>query len=168
MMNNFEKMMNMMAKMEQMMAMMEKFEAMMGGSEEPQVAPAEVAKVTKQSPAMSREDFLALGEEVPLYGEKKSSKKTSAKVDLGVLPNGLVVFNGFLPGDAWWYNHHKMIVDYKAKSIKRGGTWGYTFESLADRNACLSQFSVKQLAELTAEDHHNCKVWREDKSWMKK
>ena len=156
MMSNFEKMMETMMEqyMEKAMAnMMEKmFSTMMGT---PTEAPAEVT--TPKSPkTLSKEDFLALSEEV-------KEVATPKELDFVVFGTKTAKYNGYVPSDIWTVNHLAITKNYGAKWSKKNG--GYVFPSTAELRNFLGSYHIK--TQLDDTDRHNIKVYKAERAKAK-
>ena len=154
--NNFEKMMENM--MEAYMAKaMENMMAKMFSSMMPTEAPAEAEPVKSKSVnTLSREDFLAISEEVEPVAVPK-------ELDFVVYGSRTARYNGYVSIDIWTVNHLVITRDWKGRWSKKNG--GYVFNSPAELRNFLMNYHIK--TSLDENDRHNIKVYKAERAKAK-
>ena len=139
--------------MEAMMASM--MNAMMGGTT-PEVAPAEVAPAKKNPGTLSKEDFLAISEEI-------DEVEVPAELDFVVYGSRTARYNRPVPSDIWVVNHLAISRNWNGRWSKKNG--GYIFNSPAELRNFLMNYRIK--TELDDNDRHNIKVYKVERAKAK-
>lgn len=121
------------------------------------VAPVEEPKPAKQAtPKLTKEEFLALD-----FSEKPVA--SLKELDFEPVTTTVCKYNGYVPSDIWTANHIVISQKYGAKWSKRSG--GYKFESAVAMQNFLQSYQIK--TELTAEDRHNIKLYKQERAKAK-
>lgn len=142
--NMMNEMMNkMMAEMmpKMMEAMMASMMNAMMGSTTPEVTPAVVEPAKKNPGTLSKEDFLALSEDVEPVAPP-------TELDFVVFGSRTARYNGYVPKDIWTVNHIAITKNWRGKWSSKNK--GYVFETPALLRNFLMNYKLK--SELTDAD----------------